>query len=306
MRKLFRGTLYFLSGAVVLAVLLVGGLYLLSAWHYNETYAVEAAAVPIPALDDSAAIATGRHLAVTRGCADCHGANYGGKTFIDDPMMGTITGANLTSGRGGIGAHYTDADWVRALRHGVDPQGKPLVFMPSDEYTHLSDEDLGALVAYLKQLPPVDNVVPEPAPGPMARLLAVRAAGGVPTLAAEQIDHEAARSREAAPPPRANAQYGAYLAPTCTGCHGQDFAGGPIPGAPPDWPAAANLTPHPTSGLGTWSIVDFIRALRTRRRPDGSHISDVMPAAMSQMTDTELGALWAYLQTLPPQADPAE
>lgn len=36
----------------------------------------------------------------------------------------------------------------------------------------------------------------------------------------------------------------------CTGCHGAHFGGGAIPGAPPDWPAARNITPHPTAGIG--------------------------------------------------------
>ena len=290
-----------LGGATVLVVLLVGAIYLLSAWRYNKTYAIDARTISV-ASRDTAVVARGQHIAATRGCGDCHGADFGGKTFIDDPVMGRITGANLTSGKGGVGASYTDADWVRALRHGVGPQGKPLAFMPSDEYMHLSDEDLGALVAYLKQLPPVDRVVPAPEPGPMARLLTVLGGGGLPTLAAEKIDHAAARVHKAAPAVGPTAEYGGYLAPTCTGCHGADFAGGPIPGGPPNWPAAANLTPHDEDGLGTWSEADFIRALRTKRRPDGSEISEVMPAALGQMTDTELTALWKYLQTLQPKA----
>lgn len=301
MRKFLKRAAFLLGGAVVLIILLIAALYLISARHYSETYAVEARAVSIPTGDS--AVAWGRHLAATRGCTDCHGADFGGKTFIDDPMMGQLAGANLTSGEGGIGTRYTEADWVRALRHGVDTQHRPLAFMPSDEYTHLSDEDLGALIAFLRQLPTVDRPVPEPAPGPIARLLTVMGNGGLPTLAAEKIDHEAARSRRAAPPAGPTAAYGEYLAPSCTGCHGKDFAGGSIPGAPPSWPEAANLTPDPEAGLGTWTREDFMRALREQRRPDGSQISAVMPAAMGQMTDTELTALWGYLQTLPPKAN---
>jgi cytochrome c553 len=64
----------------------------------------------------------------------------------------------------------------------------------------------------------------------------------------------------------------------------------------------ANLTPHREDGLGAWSKGDFVRALREQRRPDGTRIDPVMPAAMGKMTDTELAALWNYLQTLPAKA----
>lgn len=301
MRKFFKRATYLLGGVIVLAVLLVGAIYLISAWRYNRTYAIDAKPISV-STSDTSVVTRGQHIAATRGCADCHGTDFGGRTFIDDPMMGRISGANLTFGEGGIGASYTDADWVRALRHGVDPQGKPLAFMPSDEYMHLSDGDLGALITYLKQLPPVDRMVPAPEPGPMARLLTALASGGLPTIAAEKIDHAAAKSPKAAPPAGPTAEYGEYLAPTCTGCHGKNFSGGPIPGGPPNWPEAANLTPHVEDGLGAWSEADFVRALRRKRRPDGSEISEVMPAALGQMTDVELKALWTYLQTLQPQA----
>ncbi|HEX2101291.1 MAG TPA: cytochrome c, partial [Candidatus Synoicihabitans sp.] len=92
-----------------------------------------------------------------------------------------------------------------------------------------------------------------------------------------------------------------YLAAGCTGCHGSQFAGGRIPGAPPDWPLAANLTPHESARLRTWSEADFFAALRTQRRPDGSQIHPVMPAAFGQLTDNEIKALWLYLQSLEPK-----
>ena len=65
--------------------------------------------------------------------------------------------ANLTSGRGGVGRTYSDADWVRSIRYGVRPDGRGIIFMPSDYFNRISDADLGAMIAYLKSLPPVDN-----------------------------------------------------------------------------------------------------------------------------------------------------
>ena len=89
------------------------------------------------------------------------------------------------------------------------------------------------------------------------------------------------------------------MAVACTGCHGPEFSGGAIPGVPPTFPAAANLTPHAT-GLGGWSYSEFQIVMRTGARPDGTEVDPFMPwPAYSQMTDTELGALWAYLQAQP-------
>lgn len=96
--------------------------------------------------------------------------------------------------------------------------------------------------------------------------------------------------------------YGRYLAAGCTGCHGLGYSGGPIPGAPPSFPPAANLTPDNASGLGRWSEADFLRALREGVRPDGSTINPVMPwKNFARMSDTELKALYLFLQQVPAQ-----
>ena len=115
---------------------------------------------------------------------------------------------------------------------------------------------------------------------------------------AAAIDH-APRTRTA-PPAGATAEYGAYLAQVCTGCHGADWAGQRVPGTPPELPPASNLTPH-ARGLAGWSEDDFLRAMREGRRPDGSGIDGFMPwRVYSAMTDVELRAIWAHLSALPP------
>jgi hypothetical protein len=76
------------------------------------------------------------------------------------------------------------------------------------------------------------------------------------------------------------------------------LSGGKLAGDP-DMPIVANLTPHET-GLKTWSESDFIRAMREGKRSNGTEISKMMPwQAYGRMTDTELKAMWAYLQTVP-------
>lgn len=249
---------------------------------------------PIMVNEDAASIARGEHVVTVRGCLDCHGAGLAGNTIIDQPVIGRVAGPNLTLG--GRGAKMEPRDWELAVRHGVRRDGSPLQFMPASEFTVLSDEDLAAIIAYARSVAPVRQPAPPSYAGPMLRTMYV--AGKVKLLSAEEIDHDRAH------PPRmvaeATATYGKYLASGCTGCHGEGLSGGKIPGAPPDWGPAANITP---AGIGRWTEADFARALRTGKRPDGSAIdSTVMPIRLLRhMDDVELSALYAYLRTVPPR-----
>jgi cytochrome c553 len=168
--------------------------------------------------------------------------------------------------------------------------------MPSQEFNGLSDADLGRLIAYIKSLPPVDHELPLDKLGPLGRVLLV--ANAIPVLPAELIDHMA--TRPAVVEPGVSVEYGSYLAQTCAGCHGATLSGGPTPGVSEEAPYPANLTPDEATGLGSWTEADFIRALREGKRPDGSSLSPKMPwMVFGQMTDTELKALWLYLQSVP-------
>lgn len=246
---------------------------------------------------DSASVARGEHvLRALAKCSDCHTEDLGGGTMIDDPAFGTIATANLTSGKGGIGATYTDADWERSIRHGKAPDGRRLLIMPSHDYQHLSDEDLGALVAYLRSLPPVDRERVPTRVGPVAR--ALYAAGQMPLFPADLITHGLAPVP--AVPIDSTVAYGKYIGDVgCAGCHGAGYGGGKIPGTPPDFPPTANLTP---TGIGHYTFEQFASVLRTGTRPDGTQLHPMMPiAATKLMTDVEMAAVWKYLQTLPPK-----
>jgi cytochrome c553 len=114
------------------------------------------------------------------------------------------------------------------------------------------------------------------------------------------IDH--ANVKPAVVTPAVTAEYGRYVAASCTGCHGENLSGGKIEVGPPDWPPAANLTPHAQGRISKWQEADFLKALRTAKRPDGSEINPVMPRAFGQLEEVELKAIWKYLQTLPAAA----
>lgn len=168
--------------------------------------------------------------------------------------------------------------------------------MPVGDFRLLSDADTAALVAYLQSLPGSDNDPGETEIRPLGRVLAMF--GRFDLVPAEGLDH-APRARTA-PPAGPTADYGAYLAQVCTGCHGGDWAGQRVPGTPPELPPATNLTPH-TQGLAGWTEADFLRAMREGRRPDGSPLDEFMPwRVYAAMTDVELRAIWAHLSALPP------
>jgi len=187
-----------------------------------------------------------------------------------------------------------------AAGSGINPSeaGRPLLVMPSQDYNRLSDADAGALIAYTKSLPATAGE------GAVIRfpflIKALYAAGVVPD-AAELIDHTLP---PAAPVPvGATVEHGNYVANMCIGCHGPGLGGGKIPGGPPEWPAASNLTAGQGSALARYESSEKLRAMfRTGKRPDGSAVSKVMPfQSLRVLNDTDVDALYAYLKTVAPR-----
>lgn len=286
---------YTLAGFAVLLIVAVGCVYFVSSAKLTKKFTVSVE--PVKVSTDESAIARGRHIAQTRGCMECHGHDLAGATVFDNGAMGRVDGPNLTRGRGGAGGSFSDLDFVRAIRHGVAPDGRGLFLMPSTDYSTFTNRDMGDLIAYVKSVPPVDKPSGPVSLGPVARILL---AVGQIKLAADVIDH--AHVQPAVVEPAVSVAYGRYLATGCTGCHGDNFSGGKIKIGPPDWPPAANLTPAPGGRFAKWSESDFIQALRTAKRPDGSTINAVMPRAFAQLDDLELRALYKFLKTLPAAA----
>ena len=238
------------------------------------------------------AIARGQYIVnSTTGCLGCHGDGAKGTVFFDGLPFGTLAAPNLTSGKGGIGGIMADADWNRAIRHGIGHDGRLLMIMPAEHFAHMADADFGAVVAYIKSLPPVDNVLP-------ARSLAIPAyifiGAGMFSPAAALIDHGAAHP--ASVTPAESADYGSYIVQLaeCRGCHGPDLTGqtGGF------GPAAPNISP--TSEEGAWTKAQFINTIRTGINPAGHQLTDDMPwKTFKNMNDHDLGAVYTYLHSLP-------
>lgn len=288
------------SGLLVVALLATVALvYGVARWKLSaalaEQYDVQDP--PLAFVGDDAELARGAHLYTVLGCVECHGEGARGKMVFDAGPVAKVVAPNLTPP---VLAGRYDADALAAaIRHGIGPDGRPLRFMPVGDFKDLSDADTAALVRHLQALPSSDHAPGEFEIGPVGTVLYLF--GKLHLVPAADIDH-APRTRTA-PIEAATAEYGAYLAQVCTGCHGADLAGQRIPGTPPELPPAANLTPH-ADGLAGWTEADFVRAIREGRRPDGSALHPFMPwKTYGAMTDVELQAIWAHLSTLPATAD---
>jgi mono/diheme cytochrome c family protein len=294
-RKLARWIL------VAVAVLVVGGgaLFFGAAWMGARKLerVVDIRVVPVAFATDAASLKNGKYLFESRGCGECHGPDGAGRVIIDDRNGLFVRSPNITRGEGSPTASYTEGDWVRAIRHGVAPNGHALFVMPSEDYNRMTDADFAALVAYVRSLPPVKG---ESAELRVPMIVKALYGAGLVKDSAEKIDH---RKPPAAPVAvGATVQHGAYVAAMCAGCHRANFEGGPIAGAPPDWPPAANLTAG-----GAFARYDtaekFISMMRTGKRPDGTEVSKVMPfMSLRNFNDTDLHAMYLYFRSLPAAA----
>jgi mono/diheme cytochrome c family protein len=254
------------------------------------------AGLDLTAIARERALVRGRHYLESRaGCAECHGANFGGKVIVENPALGKWVGPNIT--RGGVTKDYTGKDWVRIVRHGIQHDGTAAV-MPAIDFTWFSDQEISDIATYISSLPPISEPAPAASMGPIFALLIAK--GDFP-VSAEVIDHTAPRAKYA-PPIVANLELGKHLATTCSGCHGEHFGGGPILGGDPSWPAAKNLTFHET-GLSAWSLADFAKAMREGVRPDGTAVRPPMPLSLTKNFDpVEVESIYMYLKAQPPRA----
>ncbi|MEZ4592991.1 MAG: cytochrome c [Chloroflexota bacterium] len=287
MKRILKWIGIVLGGLLGLILLLGVSAYSVSASRLNRTYEVTADfSLNVPT--DAESIAAGEHLAAVYLCNDCHEANLAGHLFVDDPVFGQIYSANLTAGENGVGRSYSDEDLARVIWYGVKPDGSPTVGMPYEFHQAISISDMENLIAYLRSVPPVDTNHAPASYGPMFRVMHV--ANQFPLIPAERVD-----ASQPPPAPVSSADtlaYGEYVATMCTHCHTATFAGDEFFGSP-------NITP---AAIGNWTEAEFMRAITEGVRPDGSQIDpEQMPwQSISQYSDEELQALWAYLQTVEP------
>jgi mono/diheme cytochrome c family protein len=292
--RTFLKILVGLAGIAALAVAGAAGFaYFGSQMKLHRIVQVRVTPIAIPS--DQPALDRGAYLYKSRGCAECHGADGSGKVVIDEGGF-FVKAPHIAPGPGSVTASYKAEDWVRTIRQGVKPNGEPLLIMPSEDFNRLTDADVGAIVSYVRSLPAVAGTPSEFRIPLVVRFLY---AAGLIQDAAQKIDH----NLPPAEPFASNNEiaHGAYVAAACKGCHNEFLSGGPISGAPPSWPPAANLTPGPGSVLSRYPNAQALATMfRTGKRPDGSAVSTVMPFGMlSQMSSDDVDALYSFLKTVP-------
>lgn len=232
------------------------------------------------ASDRADRIAHGQRLGSVLGCDSCHGEDYQGGNYSDDPDGGYIFASNLTRRVPTL----SDGELEKLLRDGVHPRREALWYMPAKTLQRLSEPDMASLIEFLRTLEPAGRDWPLPQGGEATEaLLEFEILEQSPALV-EQY------RRESPPPAGAGLALGRYIAAvTCAECHGPGLEGGA--GTPP----LTNV-----SALGRERLAML---LRTGTRYDGSAHGMMRLVAvrnLSALTEEETDALLDYLMTLGP------
>lgn len=284
MKKMLKWVGIVLGGLLALLIVAAVALSVIGGSRLAKTREVQAEDIPVPG--DEGTLARGEHL-VEVACKSCHGADLTGQAVIDEAPIGTIYAPNIT----GLAETHSEADLVRAIRHGVDTDGRQLMVMPAETFVHFSAKDLAAVITYLQTVPRSGEDTPPPELAPVGRILLGAGMFG-DVFPAEYIDH-AAPFHEM-PEIGANVAYGEYASRFCMSCHGEDLNGSQPPD--PESPPAPSLT-----SVSAWSEEEFINTMRTGVTPSGRALDPrFMPwESFGKFTDDELRGLWMYLQSGP-------
>ncbi|HET7036751.1 MAG TPA: c-type cytochrome [Thermomicrobiaceae bacterium] len=276
-----------LAGLVTVLLLVVVVVGTLGLVKLRRTHAIALHDATVQASD--AQLARGQHLANL--CTSCHSINdslplNGGDENMASPF-GTLYPPNLTPA--GPLAGWSDAEVVRAIREGVGKDGRALLIMPSDQFHHMSDDDVRALVAYLRAQPATAHQTPATRFNLLGLLLV--GSGLFPSSAQPAITQPVPPA-----PDGVNPEHGHYLVEIsgCQACHGENLTGGTNQFTPKG--------PNIRAIVPTWTQEQFVRTIRGGADPAGNQLDpDEMPwkSFSAAYSDEELQAIYAYLKSLP-------
>jgi mono/diheme cytochrome c family protein len=283
-----------LAGLVTLLFTLVLIGAVIGTVKLNQNYNADHPVAEIKVAGTPEQVARGAKIAQVCGCHLNQGKlPLSGNDFFGGPgggpPLGTLWARNLTPG--GELKDWSDGEIIRAVREGVHKNGRSLIIMPAEVFRSLSDDDVQALVAYLRSQP---AVTPDAPPNNLNVLGAVVASGIMGNLLTVQPHIS---QPVIAPPEGATAEYGQYLVNIigCRQCHGANLAGGKLGGGPPPGPNLTSLVP-------TWSQEQFDNTIHTGVDPTGHTLNpEEMPWKEISVfaTDDDLKAIYAYLHGLP-------
>ena len=280
MKRLFRWVGISLVSVAGLLLIAYAVVYVLSERVLQHVYTVPVVAISVPT--DAAAIAEGQRLVTIRGCLGCHGKQGEGAVLLDDPLLARLIAPNLTTAV----PKYSNTELAVIIRNGLRPDGHSMLVMPSSAFVGLTDEDLGRTIAFLRTLPVVSGTRSTTSLGPIGRI----------GLVAGKFKLEAQRIAETVPPPEATSEeatHGRYLARTiCAHCHGSSLLGDSNP----------EFTSPSLRIVAAYSPEAFAQLMRTGIAIGGRNLTTMTPEAqnhLSQLADTEIADLYAYLHTMP-------
>jgi mono/diheme cytochrome c family protein len=242
------------------------------AWLVSEAIIVRRYPLPsstVEATEDSKAIRRGAHLIAIAGCQDCHGENLEGRLNVRRGIL-PLWSTNLRL----FAQTATDEEFEWAIRAGITPDSTSTWIMPSMDYTYMSEDDVVAIVSYLRTL----RALGEPTPKPRFDLAArfAIADGYIEPIAKEAL--ESPTSLDLGP----RYDGGRYLARVaCADCHGTDLAGSRDA---PDLTLVSN-----------YSRAQFFALMHGGRASDGRQIEAMSRPRFRAFYDYEIDALFDYL-----------
>lgn len=280
MRKLVRVVAWAGTGVVALAVV-AGAFFFLAAERIlarpygRSPEGVRASLAP-------ERVHEGERLARVLGCAHCHGEGLRGRLFFDQPNVARLYAPNLTLAAAGA----SDERLAQAIRQGVRLDGRGAFGMPSEMYSALTDDELSALLGYLRSLPAGGERTPARSVGLLGRV-------GIVTGQFEPAPVRVAQARAARPfdagPALAAGRHLAAIA--CSECHGPDLAGAPSHGhgqSPPDLTISTGYPPE--------TFRAFLRTGKAIGDRELELMSETARARFRHLTDREIDELFAYLE----------
>ena len=280
MKKILQWMGFVVAGLAGIALLGIAYVYFASERELARHFpASDGTALVIP--KDVVAVAEGERIARLAGCLHCHGEKLNGGLVEDIPNLVRLVAPNISVRL----PEYSDAQLATLLRKGVKADGSSVLFMPSEMYRHLGDEDLAQLIAYLRTVPATSEGVQEKTEVRIiGRTLIAMGEFKTSALAIQSLP-AAFNTFDAKDP----VSHGRYLTMSfCSECHGQNLEG------------FAPINAPPLAVVKGYSAEQFARlmhdgvALGDRRTKLMSPTSQVR---FSQFTPDEVAAVYAYLRS---------
>ncbi len=231
------------------------------------------------AVTDADSLQKGERLARVYGCFDaCHNERMGGQVIYDHPLNGRLVAPNLTRAV----REHTLPELEAIIRQGIGPDGTSIFVMPSASFAAMTDQDLSAILAYIRSYPQQMDRQPEPEYGLLTRYQMVT--GQLPaqaTMGFQQPWRDTFRANEA--------RLGEYIATiACTQCHGLDFEGGK------DAPSLRVMNDY--------DRFEFVKLMREGVGPGDRSLGNKPEMAGNRykfLTEEEINALFLFLTTRP-------